>query len=198
MGVLSSLFQDLNDLRRVRHARKSASSLILPLVNASRKRLGPIPQIVWNEPYIIGFITTVVTAVAIDATRGRLTGDMLGNVQVSCWHDITGISNADIGDAILFLSRSASPEFFAGAEAAAEMLTGIKSPDRFLAFHPGTSEVATTGLIVGGDHAATGMPAPLHRQIEILELSWRDAFEEPVMRYLEALRKLSPGAAADE
>ena len=192
--MLLSLMRDLNDLRRLKRARQSVNHVVVPLVEGTRKRVGDIPEIVWNEPYIIGYIATIITAVALEATKGKLKGDMLGHVQVSCWHDITGILNADIGDEILYLSRGPDDGFMAGIEAAAKVLTAESDTSLIvqqLPLIPAREPESSTG-------DATGLSLPLTAQQSLsdLELAWSEAFDEPVARLREAVNKLGPPASA--
>ena len=72
--MLAKLIRDLNDLRRIRQARKVVFDTVSPRIAASRRRIGDIPPMVWHEPYLVGFVTTLASAIAIRATDGRLQG----------------------------------------------------------------------------------------------------------------------------
>ena len=45
------------ELSRVRKARKAAVTVISPIVEKSRHRLGGISEVAWSDPYMIGFMS---------------------------------------------------------------------------------------------------------------------------------------------
>lgn len=100
-------------------ARRRAVAMIAPLVAASRQRLGPIPDHVWLQPYPLGFMTMLISLVAVSATRGRLVGERLGLAQILAWHELSGVNDDQVGEQILLLSAQRDSDFMAGCADAA-------------------------------------------------------------------------------
>lgn len=98
---------------RERRGRKAAVRTLAPFVERSRQRLTGIPDDIWMDPYIIGFICTVIT---VEAKREvtSLGTQSLGYVQSRAWADITGLSADVIGEEISLLSMSRNGEFING------------------------------------------------------------------------------------
>jgi hypothetical protein len=107
--MLTSLMTPL----RVRRARRRAVCVITPLVERSRLRFGDIPEGVWATPYVIGFITMLITTVARSAVDD-LGDDALCRVQELAWDDITSRQSSVIGEELLLLSQTRNIEFEAG------------------------------------------------------------------------------------
>lgn len=101
------------DLLRVRRARKAAVAAINPLVEGSRWRLHGIPDMVWLDPYVIGFLAMLITLVARREVR-NLEGQALGLVQLYAWEDITRSGNANVGEEICLLSANGDAAFQTG------------------------------------------------------------------------------------
>ncbi|WP_290997622.1 hypothetical protein [Hyphomicrobium sp.] len=117
MGVAS--------LWMISRARRAAISTIAPMVDLSRGRIGSIPPTRWQEPYMIGFLTMLISIVAKLETRGRLDGDDLGLAQAQAWQAITGLSDDRIGEDICLLSANADPDFWRGCSNAARFFDAL-------------------------------------------------------------------------
>ena len=102
--------------------RRAAVAVISPMVTQSRVRLGGIPDIVWRRPYMIGFVTTLVTVLAKYETGGRIGTQQLGIAQVDTWAEITGQYDDRIGEEICLLSAQADEEFMQGCRNASRFL----------------------------------------------------------------------------
>jgi hypothetical protein len=93
--------------------RRAAADRIVPLVEASRRRLGGIPDSVWQDPYVIGFVGMLITLIAT-RTASSLSSEDLAAVQAGAWADITGKSGDVLGEDICFLAASNDNRFIAG------------------------------------------------------------------------------------
>lgn len=114
------------DIFKVRRARKAAVAVIAPHVERTRWKLRDIPDSVWFDPYVIGFLGLLITLVAQRAVAG-LGQQALGLVQIDAWREITRAGNADIGEDITLLSTAADASFAAGCKDA-ETLFGELVP----------------------------------------------------------------------
>jgi hypothetical protein len=74
-------------LSRVRKARKAAVTVISPIVEKSRHRLGGISEVAWSNPYVIGFMVMLISIIARIAS-GKIDGNSLRLVQCRAWEDI--------------------------------------------------------------------------------------------------------------
>lgn len=107
------MWRFLLNLSRTRRARRAAAAMIVPLVEASRRRLGGIAEATWSDPYVIGFMAMLITLIS-RVEVGRLDSDALGAVQTGAWQDITGLSGSAIGEDMLHLGAAHDRNFEAG------------------------------------------------------------------------------------
>jgi hypothetical protein len=111
-------------LWKARRARRAAISTICPLVERSRWKLHGIPESAWLDPYMIGFLSMLITLVAKDKAQ-NLDGDALGLVQLEAWKEITQSENDDIGGEICLLSMDHDNAFQAGCDNAVLLFDAI-------------------------------------------------------------------------
>ncbi len=107
------MWRFLLNLSRTRRARRAATAVIVPLVEASRRRLGGIAEATWSDPYVIGFMAMLITLIS-RIEVGRLDNDALGTVQIGAWQDITGLSGSTVGEDMLHLGAAHDRGFEAG------------------------------------------------------------------------------------
>jgi hypothetical protein len=104
-------------MAEVRRGRRAAVTTIGPLVERSRISLNGIPDIAWRDPYLVGFMLTLITIVARIESRNLQDHD-LGVVQSRAWGAITGMDADLIGEDALILSNSHPREFQYGCYSA--------------------------------------------------------------------------------
>ncbi len=109
---------------QVRKGRNAAFATISPFVEESRRRLGGINDEIWLNPYMVGFMATLITLVAQRAI-GPLGSHALGLIQSDAWARITGLSGELIGEEISYLSSSENKDFAAGCCDAAAFLDAL-------------------------------------------------------------------------
>ena len=117
-------------------ARRAASDMIAPWVDYSRLRLGTIPDKAWHEPYMIGFLTMLISLAANIKAGGRIDDDALGLVQLQAWADITGMQDDQIGQEICLLSSRRDLEFGVGCDNAKRFIRVFSR-----GHDPGNSEI---------------------------------------------------------
>jgi hypothetical protein len=103
----------LPDLWRARAARRVAVDVIRPFVEQSRARLGSMPEAAWYDPYVVGFLGMLITALARHS-QSRLRSQGLGLVQSDVWSDITGLPSDMIGQEMCMLDASRNARFEEG------------------------------------------------------------------------------------
>lgn len=108
----------------VRKGRKAAVTTIGPLVERSRTALNGIPDIAWRDPYLVGFMLTLITIVARIASRD-LQGRDLRLVQSQAWGAITGMDADLVGEDAITLSNSHPREFQHGCLSAMLVATRL-------------------------------------------------------------------------
>ena len=109
----------MRNLTAIRRARDAALELLLPFVEASRQRFGGIPPTTWRQPYVIGYITMLISLGTQGSSATKLTQHQIGQTQIRAWSEITGHYDPAIGEDILVLSASANPAFLEGCRNAA-------------------------------------------------------------------------------
>jgi hypothetical protein len=115
---------------KARRARKAAIATICPLVDRSRWKLRGIPEAAWLDPYMIGFMSMLITLVAKEEAH-NLGVDALGVVQVEAWKAITNSDIDDIGGEICLLSAGRDSAFQSGCENAALLFQTLKIIDKY-------------------------------------------------------------------
>ena len=93
--------------------RKAAVAAINPLVERSRQRLLGIPEIVWLDPYMIGFMIMLITLIAKREAKVR-TSQALAHAQSSAWAAITGMRGDLVGEEVALLSATRDEAFEIG------------------------------------------------------------------------------------
>ena len=122
-------------MRQIFHvwtARRAAVATIAPLIRVSTRLRGPVPEHAWGDPYLIGFLTMLISLIALARTSARLDSDALGVVQMRAWRTITGLPDDRIGEELLLLSAANNEHFKAGCRNARTFfaaLTGIEVSD---------------------------------------------------------------------
>jgi hypothetical protein len=107
------MFSSLSGLWKAYRGRKAAVTMILPLVQGSRVRCRGIADGTWLDPYMIGFLTMLITLSARHKVS-RLDSLNLGLVQQEAWADITGMRPEVLGEHALNLSVSGNDTFALG------------------------------------------------------------------------------------
>lgn len=95
----------MSGLWKTRRARRAAVATIAPLVERSRDRLSGIPERIWLDPYMVGFIVMLITLLAkreVDA----LDSHALGLVQCEAWSEVTEMRSDLIGAEVIHLSAA--------------------------------------------------------------------------------------------
>lgn len=111
-------------MAEVRRGRRAAVQRIGPLVERSRVCLNGIPDTAWRDPYLVGFMLTLITIVARIESRNLQDHD-LGIVQSQAWGAITGMDADLIGEDALTLSKSHPREFQHGCYSATMVATRL-------------------------------------------------------------------------
>ncbi len=96
-----------------RRARRAATDFLWPFFQRSSQMRGPLASANWSDPYVAGFVTTLITAIARDA-NGDLDEGALGLVQLESWSQLTRVDPAMIGERILSLSLAEDADFAVG------------------------------------------------------------------------------------
>jgi hypothetical protein len=106
------MWASLGGFLRVGRGRKAAVATISPLVARTRARM-LIADAIWLDPYMIGFLTMLITLIA-RREAGITTSQALADVQSSAWSEITGLSHETVGDEIAFLNAAHDDAFEIG------------------------------------------------------------------------------------
>jgi hypothetical protein len=153
-------------------ACKAAIGSIRPLVEESRERLNGISDAIWFEPYMVGFISMLITIFAKWEERS-MRDDSIGRIQEDAWQAITGL-NYPIGKEIILLSESRDEQFAMGCRDAAA-IAGELFWNGALTTESDGGDIASECLtrLAGADR---GMATFLKRA------HWQDVFENYVLR----------------
>jgi hypothetical protein len=77
-------------------ATKSALAAANPLIN-NFKEFHEIPKGFWGDPYVLGFLNSVIHFHAKGATNGNLSATDMGIVSMKVYESLSGISGEEIG-----------------------------------------------------------------------------------------------------
>jgi hypothetical protein len=121
---------DVLSLWRARRGRRAATTTaISPLMDKTRQRLDGLPDSVWREPYIVGFLGMLIT---LHATRnaGSLGTAALASAQAGAWSDITRMAANLVGEEICFLTAAGDKAFDLGCRNATSFFEAVDLLDR--------------------------------------------------------------------
>ena len=100
---------------KVHHGRRAVVTAISPFIEHSRRICNDIPARAWLDPYMVGFIATLITLIAKRRYRS-LEGNALAWIQASAWADLTGLDPEMIGEEICLLSEAGNRLFELGCQ----------------------------------------------------------------------------------
>ena len=164
------MFRSLSGLWKAHRGRKAAVAVILPLVDESRVRCRGIADGTWLDPYMIGFMTMLITISARHKVS-RIDSLSLGLVQQEAWADITGMRPEVLGEQALNLSVSGNRTFALGCQNAIAFDAALSRSAQLAAF----DDRAFAAEAADGGHADT-------LQDPDVGALWADCFESHVLR----------------
>ncbi|WP_416193876.1 hypothetical protein [Nitrobacter sp. TKz-YC01] len=165
-------------MAEVRRARRAAVTTIGPLVERSRASLNGIPDTAWRDPYLAGFMLTLITIVARIGCRDLQDHD-LSLVQSQAWGEITGMDADLIGEDALTLSNSHPREFQHGCYSAMMVAIRLCNPGAVasIGYEPWQITEASPeadALMDDGRHIGTTLSPATG--------NWTDAFDTYIAR----------------
>ncbi len=96
----------------------------MPFIEETRRQFGSNCNGTWESPYVIGFLTNLITLVAMEAADPD-PNDALGLVQSESWQALTGVSAHLIGEKISLLSMAENEDFYRGRGNAARFFDAL-------------------------------------------------------------------------
>ena len=115
---------------RARRARQAAVAALAPLIEQSRRRCGPAVDAAWRQPYMIGFLSMLITLAAMSSTRRPLSRDELGLAQIESWSRLTRLPDDSIGEDIQLLSAERNGAFVEGCANALDFWSAYRLRER--------------------------------------------------------------------
>jgi hypothetical protein len=103
----------MSGLWKTRRARRAAVATIAPLVERSRNHRDGIPERIWLDPYMVGFLVMLITLLARREVD-TLDSQALGLVQCEAWTEVTGMKSDLIGAEVIHLSAARHKTFELG------------------------------------------------------------------------------------
>jgi len=100
-------------MARLQRTGKLVVAALTPLIQDSQQRLHVIPAIAWLDPYMLGFMAMLITALARAQQRSLSEADLCF-IQAQAWSDLTGMSADLFGREALLLAESSDQEFLRG------------------------------------------------------------------------------------
>lgn len=163
----------------VRRGRRAAVTTIGPLVERSRARLNGIPDIAWRDPYLVGFMLTLITIVARIESRSLQDRD-LSLVQSQAWKAITDMDADLVGEDALTLSTSHPREFQHGCDCATRVASRLcgASAVASIGYEPWPEAAHAESHPVFGDERGMSTNALIG--------NWADAFDAHIATFPSA------------
>jgi hypothetical protein len=161
-------------LWKARRGRKAAVATIVPFVERSRRRLKDIPDTVWLDPYLVGFMVMFITLVARREVD-TLDTQSLGLVQCSAWGEITGMRADLVGEGTLHLCETADRDFERGCRDAIAI---------DLALYKGIVARNSDLGIAGLDEDFIAGPGERDPEVDEIMQLWEQYFETEVMAHV--------------
>jgi hypothetical protein len=159
------MWQWVSNSVQARRARKAAVAAISPIVEDSRYRLGGISDVVWSDPYIIGFIVMLISVIA-RLEIAKVAGNDLCRIQCGAWEDITSMKGGEMAEELLLLSTVRNREFELGCHNAATF---------------GSILFGSSELMEGGGVPQIDAVLGSHRQREDVSAAWSQFFDAHVL-----------------
>ena len=106
-------------------ACNEAVGTLKPLVANSDQRLGGISEHAWYTPYMIGYMSMLISLIAKQQTNGEISDEQLGRTQQDAWAKITGRAHDSIGEEICVLSVGRDISFKTGCENALQFMQAL-------------------------------------------------------------------------
>ena len=111
-------------MARLQRTGKLVVATLAPLIEHSQQHLAIIPAAAWLDPYMLGFMAMLITALARTERRSLSDSDLCF-IQAQAWSEPTDMSADLFGREVLLLAEADDPEFFRGcgdAEGVAQAL----------------------------------------------------------------------------
>jgi hypothetical protein len=122
------------DLWKTYQGRKAAVAALQPFVERSRRKFQDIPAATWLDPYLIGFMATLIT-LTVKRRYQPIANNALASIQSSAWAEITGIDADIIGEEICILSTSRNRPFEQGCQNGVRFFQVLFPDQRQLLMH---------------------------------------------------------------
>jgi hypothetical protein len=119
----------------MRRVRKAAIAEIEPFIDCSRNRLSGFSDATFTDPYMIGYLSALITLCA-RRTMPSIGTYELALVQCEAWARMTGLSADLFGEETCYLSAARDPDFIDGCRNAVAFGTALHGnvvTDGFLA-----------------------------------------------------------------
>jgi hypothetical protein len=153
-----------------RRTRRQAIHDIAPFLDLSRRQLNGIADAAFTNPYMIGYLSTLITLCAkrfmpLIGTSG------LALVQSEAWARMTGLSGDLLGEETCYLSAARHPEFLDGCRKALSFFQALHG-DACEEFATEWASISNTG------HVAS----PFERATELRDL-WARYFDAHIAKH---------------
>ena len=111
-------------------ATRSAVSAFKPWVGLAVAHIGNVPSAAWTDPYVFGFLATLIIFQVRRTSRNRIRGEYLARVVFASWSQITGQSPLGLGYKSREWVHSRDPQYNEGADNAVKLFrTAYGKPD---------------------------------------------------------------------
>lgn len=111
-------------LARTRRAGKLVVAALGPLILRSSRRFHGIPSRAWLDPYILGFMAMLITALA-RTEHPTLSDADLCVLQASTWSELTEMDAELFGAEVVLLAESHDSQFLSGCCDAENVIAAI-------------------------------------------------------------------------
>ncbi len=170
---------------KARQGSRAAVATVAPFVDRSRGRFSGIPDIVWLDPYLVGFMVMLITVVA-KREAAISGGSALHHAQSAAWAAITGLKSDVIGEEVLLLSAARHRDFEQGCRQAlafGQALYGTVATDDADLYE--AWEQVTKGAPLADADPVRGLETEA-KERHVLEL-WSELFDTAVSRRLRTV-----------
>ena len=135
-----------------RKATEAAVEAVRPLIATVQAQSG-LPNDFWLDPYILGFLSLVISFHARQATEGKAQGEVMGHVLADTFTAVSNANGAAIVRRLTALQQANDPEANRGANDAAVFcfyVTGILKDEVEHPLVKAASQMADASTDFGG------------------------------------------------
>lgn len=170
-----------------RKAVNDTVNAVRPLLRTFNVFGSELPKGFWQDPYILGYLTSVVRGTTRLSSKGKIAGPELAQVIMDVFNELVGQGGDEISDLVIALGKGKNPDFG----------LGFTNGDKFMCVSYGLPgyeddpDVLKAGRLAAAmSRDLTSAVGPLTPQAETAAMLHKMLFHDPVRSRLGSKEEL--------